>query len=184
MSNRIFRLITACSLLALLGGCNNLAPASYQTNAKIKRTTFTELNRRPVKQLLAFSVWAYSQTPASLCSRYDQTRKQIEDHPSSPVQRLELALLLSLPDTPFQDDNLALQHFKIVRQQTTDTELKDFIDLQQLRLVSRQRQQQHWEQQFQQEQNRRISLERQLEELKAIESDLGNRNDSNKRGNP
>lgn len=183
MFNRIFRLITACVLLTLLGGCMHLAPASHNANAKTKHTAF-EKSQPPMRQLLAFSVWVYSQPSEVLCPVYDQTRQQFKNRQGSHLERLKLALLLSVPDTPFQDDAQALQHFQTAREQTTDTELLNFIDLQRLRLASRQRQQQHWQQQLQQEQNRRISLEHQLEELKAIESDLGNRNDPNKRGKP
>lgn len=179
-------ILTSCLLTTLVSGCS-LFPAptgAHTADGQTGAEATTDGACRDFKRITDFTEWLYSQPAQDLLPLYQQAQQQVETGHASSADEIRLALLLSVPETPFRDDKLALLHLQEARRHESRPVLLAFINLQQLWLNNRQRQQQQWQQQLQQERRRRANLEHQLEQLKDIETDLGPRNGHSERTTP
>jgi len=93
---------------------------------------------------------------------------------ASPADRLNLALLLSVPDSGFQDETRALSLLEQVLEQLPpdDDELRGFVHLQQTTLRQRRALNRFWQRQLEEQNQQAELLRRQLEQLKSIEKGL------------
>lgn len=181
MRRRLVALCLSCLLATLLPACSGLPAA--RAGATTSQEAVENSSQPPpavasndFRKLADYAEWVNQQPAQVLLPLYQRTQNQVQTGPDSDLERVKLALLLSAPDTPFHNDDLALLYLNQVRQHDRGGALQSFARLQRLWLLRLK----HIRQQLQQERQRRASLEHQLQQLKAIETDLGPR--SNQQG--
>lgn len=171
--------LICCLLATTVMSCQHLTPVNDTSTESIAEPGKEELSTLPSRsrllELVDFVEWLYSQPARNLHGLYD--RMEINDE-SAPFDKVLFAMLLSVPDTPFRDDKRALRLLNnVVMNSGSQDKLKLFARLQVVHLTSRQMLIRQWHKALEEERQRRISLEKKLEELKAVEKMFNQRNE-------
>ncbi|WP_461482724.1 hypothetical protein [Porticoccus sp.] len=122
--------------------------------------------------LVNYAEWLGQQRSDVLIAAY-RAAKQRAEQSRSPADQLPLAMLLSVPDSGFQNNDRALALFEqVLASPEGDGELRSFVRLQQLNLQQRRALNRSWERRLEQQAQQLLTLQQQLEQLKSIEKGL------------
>ena len=125
--------------------------------------------------LVAYSNWLRDSNPAQLQRVLADAEARAKD-PGGAVDKMRLAVILSLPQAPFRNDARAsalIEH--LLNDPRTDTNVAMFAYMLRWDLQDRHRLQADYERSLTQERQQRATLKQKLNELKAIEEQIHRR---------
>ena len=171
---------------ALLGGCVAHVPAPPANLDKGIQPPLRLNKTNEVAEVLSFFQRIRAMSPDNLVAEYTLTLHALAMQRTD-VNRLRLALLLSLPHTSFHDDSraAALAEETITNKVSENPELKPLALYIAAVATEQKRQEERYQmivQKFKEEERRAGSQQRKLDALKTIEKDLINREKVNPLG--
>lgn len=129
-----------------------------------------------METLVAYAEWLGRQGPGELPSLFREAGELHHRHPT-PLNKVNLAMLLNVPGTGFQNDAQALLYLQeaLNRSSVSQGELKQFARVQIAALKFRQQMEVVYERQTRDRQQQLDVLQQQLSELKSIERGMVDR---------
>jgi hypothetical protein len=167
--------VLVASLIAvMLGACQTLQTKT--TRPSTGATAPEPQARDDLPGLMGFTAWARRQPSARLEAIRPGMEKLARDS-GSPVYRIRLAILLSLPDAPFRDDKRAraLLNQIVAYDDPAHSDLVAYARLLRWNLDDRASARETCELDLKNERTQRQNLQHKLNELKAIEEQLDRR---------
>jgi hypothetical protein len=159
----------------LLASCQSLStgPSAVDASTSAARSPNTQ---NDLRGLVEFAAWLHRLPPERLA----QVTPELADKaavPGAPADRLRLALLFGLPDTPFSDAQEARRLFKEILANTADNKdgIAEFVRLLLAELNVRTQLHDTLVTQVEEERDARKQLQHKLDELKTIEEQLAKR---------
>lgn len=170
MSNIYQRWILPVAALATLSACANLNGVLHPANANWSSSMIVTSQ---AEELLLYYDYLRKQPAAELAREYDKARQNLAQARTD-VNRLRVALLLSLPNTAFHDAAAALA---LVNEQLKDTKatnsgLHGLASLLAVSLAEQQRITEDMTQKWKDEQKRADGLQEKVEAIKTMEKSL------------
>jgi hypothetical protein len=175
-----FAFFGCCFLATVLSGCQHLpgefppssVPAKESEAPVMPPQTPSGLPETPdIRALAAFVHWLYQQPVRNLQPLHERAESQVAAEASS-LNKVNLALLLSVREMPFYDHEKALALFASVESEAgAGDDLKTFAQLEKTHLLDRLALDRHWRLEVAEERQRRLVTEKKLEELKSIDLD-------------
>jgi DNA repair ATPase RecN len=175
----------AFQIVCLLSfGCGNLKVMHQASPAEIQREESLVLKDSDIKSVLEYYRHLYSLNEEELNREYSQAQQTLSES-NQLIDRIRLALLLSMPRAPFKeyDRSLTLVKDYLNDPSQQDSRLKDFLSILSSfiqELKSQDERYQKLDQKLKEEKKQREALEQKLEELKTIEKNLLERDKKNK----
>lgn len=161
-------------LPVVLAGCQGMPWIESGASAASTAVTPDYLPRdHKLITLVNYAEWLGQQRSDVLIAGYRLAKQRVEKTRST-ADKLTLAMLLSVPDSGFQNDAGAQSLFEQVLANTpeADREMRSFVRLQQLTLRQRHALNRSWERRLEQQEQQAVTLRQQLEQLKSIEKGL------------
>lgn len=161
-------------LPVILAGCQGMPWAESGAGSASTAVTPDYLPRdHKLITLVNYAEWLGQQRSDVLIAGYRLAKQRVEKTRSA-ADKLTLAMLLSVPDSGFQNDAGAQSLFEQVLANTPEAEgeLRSFVRLQQLTLRQRHALNRSWERRLDQQEQQAATLRQQLEQLKSIEKGL------------
>ena len=175
-------LLVGLVTIFLLSGCESFKALTEQPD--VSGEALMQQPGRPVlisredslHQWVDLAMWMDNQPLQVLKPLVDDLKTKNRDSMALRDQ-VTLAMLLSVPNTGFQDDAKALALLKGASKEASrhNQNLMDFIRMQELNIQRRQQLNVTWQKQMAAQKERVALLENQLQELKSIEQGLINR---------
>lgn len=162
-------------IAGLLAGCQSMTGGLMP--AKASTATASSLSAQDdLRGLLEFAAWLHQQTPVSL-ARIAPALAQQAVTPGKVADRMRLALLFGLPDSPFSDTEEARRLLKdiLARAKDNHNDISDFASMLLANLNDREHLRDILEHQVEEEHDARKQLQHKLDELKTIEEQLAKR---------
>lgn len=173
--NRIYRLriLSVVTLATLMSACATLPSQSRSANTGWVPSLIVTSQ---ADELLLYYDYLRKQPPAELAKEYDKARQHLAQTRND-VNRVRVALLLSLPNTPFHDNAaaLALVNEMLKDTHSTNTGLHGLASMLSVSLTSLTEQQRAIEdltQKWKDEQKRADGLQGKVDAIKNMEKNL------------
>ena len=167
-------LLTSLLLGWALAGCQSLLPAESPQTENARSNASQPLPQdASLQTLVEFSEWLNQQNPGSLWSLY-RVAQEREKEVGKPLDQLNLALLISVPGTTFQNNQKALGYLKKAMSSATlwQSEMKYFIRTMQVDIKVREQERLAWQKEVDQQKDKVVVLQQQLQQLKSLEKGL------------
>ncbi len=176
-----------CAVVSLSStACENLARPVAGSSETAQAAKHPVPERRPLAQadakadeglvaLIAYTHWLREASPAQLQRVLPGAEARAKD-PGNVLEKMRLAVLLSLPNAPFRNEMRALALVdEALKSAPRDSDLAMFAYMLRWGLQDRHRIQSDYERTLTQERTQRDTLEQKLNELKAIEEQIHRR---------
>lgn len=159
----------------LLAGCQSMTGSPMPVKASTA-TAYSLSAQDDLRGLLEFAAWLHQQTPESL-ARIAPALAQQAATPGAVADRMRLALLFGLPDSPFSDTEEARRLLKdtLARAKDNHDGIAEFARMLLANLNDREHLRDTLEHQVEEEHDARKQLQHKLDELKTIEEQLAKR---------
>lgn len=168
---RQLRWMLCCVVLsALLAGCQTVPEWFGQGGSEPGSAGLLPVDQE-LPGLVDYAEWLSQQRSPVLVATYRKVKQRV-DQSRNPHDVLNLAMLLAVPDSGFQNDARALELYDEVLVGETEADLRNFIRLQQLSLRDRNNLSRSWQRQLDQQKQQVVILQQQLDQLKSIEKGL------------
>lgn len=170
MSNIFQRWVVAISLVTGLGACSSFSGHLHGTNGGWVSPLMVTSQ---ADELLLYYDNLRKQTSAELSREYDKSRQSMAQNRSD-VNRLRVALLLSLPNTAFHDNAaaLGLANELLKENKSNSSGVRGLANLLSVSLTEQQRMAEDWSQKWRDEQKRADGLQDKVEAIKNMEKNL------------